>query len=222
VSIEIGIADWTHDDTPDARSDAFLSGDTLVRIGVSDTVEAQFGWTAFGGVRTRDTATGVVTTSRGVGDIYAAFSANLANPDGSGFSIAVQPFATLPVGGVTLGAGAWTAGIVLPMSYELDDRISLQFTGKVEAAADRDRSGRHLAYSGTAGIGYSLSETLAATVEVQAARDNDPSGRSTQWLGAASLGWMRSKRLQLDIGANFGLNRNAPDAQVYFGISRRL
>ncbi len=222
VSVETGISDWTRDATPDARSDMFVFGDTLVRIGVSDTVEAQVGWTPFGRVRARDTATGTVTTSRGVGDLYVGFSANLANPDGSGFSVAIQPFATLPVGGQTLGAGDWGAGIVLPMSYDLDDRINLQFTGEVDAAVDGDRSGRHLAYSGTAGIGYALSDTLGATVEVQGARDDDPAGRSTQWLGAVSLGWMRSERLQLDVGANVGLNRDAPDAQVYFGIARRF
>jgi hypothetical protein len=222
VSLETGVADWTRDDTPGERSDTVLIGDTLVRIGVSDTVEAQIGWTPFGTVRTRDKVTGMVDKANGIGDVYVGLKANLKNPDGSGFSVAVQPFAVLPVGGSAIGAGDWSAGLVVPMSFGLNDKINLQFSPEVDAATDGDGSGRHFAYSGTVGLGFSLSDAVGATVEVQAASDEDPAGPSTQVLGALSVAWMTSDDFQLDVGTNVGLNRDAPDVELYFGFSRRF
>jgi hypothetical protein len=220
VSLEIGLADWQRDTAGGTRSDTFIAADTQARIGLSDTVEALIGWTPFGHQRVRDTATRNVSKASGIGDAYLGIKANLASPDGSGLSIAVQPFVTLPIGDAPLGATGWGAGIVLPVSYDLGDTLNLQFTAEADAAPNGDVKGRHLAYSGTLGLGWTASDAIEATAELQAGRDDDPDGTSTQWLGALSLGYMPSDDLQLDLGTNIGLNRNAPDVEVYFGISR--
>jgi hypothetical protein len=220
--VEIGIADWTLDRTPDSRSETWAAGDLLVRIGLTDRLEAQIAWTAYGHVRTRDRATGAVTRNSGVGDVSLALRRNLLNPDGSGFSLAVMPFATLPTGNEVLGAGDWTAGLVVPLSYELSSSVQLGITAQVEAAADEDRDGRHLAFGGVAGLSFTLTETLGAAVEIAATRDEDPSGHATEWLAGLSAGWTGGEDLQLDAGANIGLSEAAPDVQIYFGVARRF
>ncbi|MEA3008657.1 MAG: hypothetical protein QOJ91_349, partial [Sphingomonadales bacterium] len=103
--IEAGLVDWTLDRTPDLRTDTIEAGQLLVRIGLTDSLEAQLGWTAFGHVRTRDRLTGSVDHASGVGDLTVALRQNLKNPDGSGFSVALMPYATLPTGGQAIGAG---------------------------------------------------------------------------------------------------------------------
>ncbi len=105
VSVEMGLADWTRDDNPDQREDTILIGDTLVRIGLTDTVEAQVGWTPFGHVRTRDDNGGAIQTADRAGDALIGLKVNLRHPDGSGFAAAVQPFVTVPVGRSPVGAG---------------------------------------------------------------------------------------------------------------------
>lgn len=222
VSVETGLADWQHDDTPDERDDTVLIGDTLLRIGVSDTIELQVGWTPFGHVRSRDKASGSVSSANRVGDVLVGFKANLDNPDGDGFSIAVQPFAVLPVGRAPVGAGDWSAGAVVPMSFDLSDTLNLQFSPEVDAAADGDGNGRHFAYSGVLGLGYAVNDAVGVTVEFQAARDQDPAEHSTQLFGAVSAAWMPSDDLQFDIGTTLGLNRDAPDVELYVGVSRRF
>lgn len=222
VSAEIGIADWERDDTVDARDDTVTIGDTLLRIGVSDIVEAQLGWTPYGHLRSRDKASGSVSTADGVGDALVGVKVNLKNPDGSGFSVAVQPYAVLPVGQSPLGSGDWSVGAVVPMSVDLSDAFNLQFSPEVDAAANGSGNGRHLAYSGVVGLGYAASDQVGVTLEFQAARDEDPAEHTTELLGAVSAAWMPTERLQLDIGANLGLNRDAPDVELYFGISRRF
>ncbi|TCP99615.1 outer membrane putative beta-barrel porin/alpha-amylase [Sphingomonas sp. PP-F2F-A104-K0414] len=220
ISVETSIADWTRDDQHGSREDDILFGDTLVRVGVSDTIEARIGWTPFGHDRKRD-STGVDTVN-GVGDVSLGMKANLLNPDGSGVSVSVLPFVTLPVGRSSIGAGDWGAGFLVPLTYELSDTVSLDLTPEIDAAVDQDGNGRHLAYSSTAGLAFKVAKDFTLTGEVQALRDNDPDQHATQALAALSLAWMANDDLQLDILGAAGLNDDTPDARVYAGISRRF
>jgi hypothetical protein len=52
--------------------------------------------------------------------------------------------------------------------------------------------------------------------------DFDPAGTGRQYSADVMLAWLARPKLQLDAGANFGLNRNTPDVQVYAGISTRF
>ncbi|MGY4396864.1 hypothetical protein ACVWZA_002049 [Sphingomonas sp. UYAg733] len=222
VSVETGLADWTREEDSSQRSDTILIGDTLVRIGLTDSIEAQIGWTPFGHVRSRDKLVGTIDRADRVGDALLGFKANLHNPDGSGFSVAVQPFVTLPVGRGPVGAGDWGGGLIVPLTYDLSDKLNLQFTPEIDAAVDQDGNGRHLAFSGTAGLAAAISDALTGTVEFQALRDQDPTGRTTQTLAGLSFGWMTNKATQFDIGGAVGLNHVSPDAEIYVGISRRF
>ena len=198
-----------------------LVGDTLLRIGLSEHVEALVGWTPLCRHRSQDKATGLTETVSGVGDVLVGIKANVQNPDGSGLSIAVQPFAVLPVGRDPVSAGDWGAGVVVPMSYDISDRLNLQLSPEVDAAPDSDGRGRHLAYSATFGLGVALSEAVDLTAEIQAARDHDPAGRSTPLLSALSAAWMASDDRQFDLALNLGINRDAADVELYFGYSQR-
>ncbi|GAA0306801.1 hypothetical protein GCM10009087_15940 [Sphingomonas oligophenolica] len=222
VSVETSLADWTLQQDSSQRTDTVLVGDTLVRVGLTDTIEAQIGWTPYGHVRTRDKTAGTVDSTGAVGDALLGFKINLHHPDGSGLSAAIQPFVTLPIGRSPAGAGDWGAGVVAPVDYALNDTLSLQFTPEIDAAVDQDGNGRHFAASGTVGLGVALSKTVSGTIEVQALRDADPSGKTVQALASASLGWMPRKDWQFDVGAVAGLNRDAPDAELYLGVSRRF
>jgi hypothetical protein len=145
----------------------------------------------------------------------------VSNPDGSDFSMALMPYATLPTGGEAIGSGEGSAGLLVPLSYDLGKGVQLGLTAQVEAAADEDREGRHLAYGGVAGISLPLSDALDATFEVAATRDEAPAGHSTEWLAGISAGWMAKDDLQIDAGANIGLH-GAADVQLYLGVSRRF
>lgn len=222
VSVETALADWTLDDQPDQRTDTVLIGDTKLRIGLTDTIEAQIGWTPYGHVRQRDKTTGLVTGDGAVGDVTLGAKINLLNPDGDKTSVALLPYVSLPVGRSPVGAGDWGAGVLLPLSFALSDTMSLAATPELDAAVDQDGSGRHLAYSATAGLAFKLSKAVTLTGETQILRDDDPAGHTTQALAALSVGWMAAKHLQLDLFGAAGLNRDAPDVELYAGISRRF
>jgi hypothetical protein len=222
VSVESALADWTRESDASSRTDTILLGDTLVRVGLTHSIEAQVGWTPYGHVHMLDKDSGSIDRSNGVGDVLVGFKANLHNPDGGTFAIAVRPFATLPAGGSAIGAGDWGAGLTVPMSYKLSKVFSLQSTAEIDAAVDEDGTGRHLAYSEALGLVTKLSKTVRATLEVQALRDQDPEEHNTQGYAALSFSWSANKNLQFDVGGVAGLTRAAADVELSAGVSRRF
>jgi len=221
VVAELGLADWTRDSDATQRTESLEAADLLVRIGLNERTEAQIGWTAFGLQRQRDRLTGDVARTRGAGDLFVAVRANLANPDGSGASIAVMPYATLPTGGEAIGAGDWSAGLLLPMSFDLGG-VTFELVPRGEAAVDADRVGRHLRYGAVTGLSLDLTDQLTAVGELSLHRDDDPSGATSEALTGFSLAWRSNADTQWDAGINLGLDRTSPDVELFAGIVRRF
>ncbi|MFT4057886.1 MAG: transporter [Novosphingobium sp.] len=219
-SVEVGLGDWTLDRSAGQREDVTLLGDTLLRRGIAEHAELQVEWAALGLARTRDEA--VISHATSVGDFTLAVRRNLANPDGSGLSVALMPFVSLPLGHEPVGAGDWAAGLQVPLSYEVSDKVSLVTTTAFEAAVDEDGHGRHFAFDETVGTSLKLDADLTATAEYQFTADRDPQQHHDEHLAGLSLGWQPSDDLQLDLGANAGLDHDAPDMEVYVGVSRRF
>jgi hypothetical protein len=219
--IEVGLIDWTLDRQGGSRSDTFVFGDTLVRYGLTSNMELQLGWTALGTQRQRDPF-GNVDRSTGTGDMRVALRRNLLHPDGSDLSVAVMPYATLPTGGRTIGAGTWGAGMLLPLTYQLPSKVQFDFTGRIEAEPNQSRHGRHLAYGGVFGVDVPVTKTLTGTFEMSVQRSLDPAGHATPVVGAFSLAWLANPSLQLDVGANKGVSGGAPDWELYAGVATRF
>lgn len=221
VSVEVAAADWERSAEPGLRTDSLLFGDLAVRVGITDTIELLAQATPYGRLTTRQAGT-PRTTEHGSGDVMLGAKVNLLNPDGSGFSIAALPFGTLPVGSTAFGAGDWSVGLLVPMSYAASDTVSLQLTPEFDFVADSDGVGRHPAYSLIAGVGVGVADGISITHELAIGRDLDPADTSTQTLYSTSLAWMPTDDLQFDAGTVLGLNSVAPDARFYVGIARRF
>ena len=221
VIVEAGIADWTLARQSSSRTDAVQAAQLLLRAGLADHLEVQIGWNGYGHIRTRD-ALGNVTAANGAGDMRIALKRNLMNPDGSGTSLAIMPYVTLPVGKSSVGAGDWGVGMILPASVSLAHGIGLALTPEIDAAVNQSGSGRHLAFGSVAGVSLPLIRNISLTTELSWFRDNDPSDHSNHLLSGMSLAWQPSKAFQLDIGANLRLGGNAANQEIYFGIARRF
>lgn len=219
--LETGVGSWERDRSDGKTTDTVTGAETLVRVGLRETTEVQFGWTAIGQVRTR-AADGSVERQTRTGDVSLAVRQNLRNPDGSGLSIAVQPFVTVPTGRRPVGAGTWGAGVLVPLGYQINDVVQVQFTAEGDAAPDEDGGGRHLAYSGIAGLALTLSDAVTTTTELFVQRDRDPGGHATTLLAAFSGGYQVGNDSQVDAGTAIGLNAASPDVRLFFGFSHRF
>ncbi|WP_419825314.1 transporter [Sphingomonas sp.] len=222
LQVEAGLIDYAHTRTSDEVEDQTLVGDSLVRYGVADHAELRLGWTAYGVDRTRDRVDGSVDHRHGVGDVTLGLRRNLYDPDGSGLSIAVQPFATLPTGHMPIGAGTWSAGILTPIVAELDDKWSLTVDPELDAAADEDEHGRHLAYSGVLDLQRKLTDDLSLVAEGFVQRDDDPQAHQT--LASANLlaAYQVGKDSQVDVSLYKGLNRQTPRVELILGVVHRF
>jgi hypothetical protein len=217
VQVELSGVDWQRDDSGDAREDLTLFGDVTARIGVTRDSEVQIEFTPMGTLRTRDKATGAVSQRWGAGDTTIGYRYALSHPDGRALSSAVQPYVTLPTGRAGIGDGDWSAGVIVPVYWQIDERWSLDFTGQTAAAVDDDGHGRHFDASGVVGLGYALTDNVTAVAELSVERDDDPAGLVTRTLAAGSLAWQPTKRTQLDLLAVAGLSHDAPDARLVLG-----
>lgn len=221
-STEASIADWSKASSPDAVSEAILLGDLALRTGIADHTEARVAWTAFAHLRSRDRASGAVQNRTGTGDVTLGIKRNLIDPDGKSLSIALLPSVTLPTGTQAIGAGDWGAGLQVPVNIRANGYVSLMLTPEIDAAVDSDRSGRHLRYGTAGGIAFALRKNFDIEIESAITRDRDPAGGSTQAVAAFAAGLTIGADTQVDVGSEFGLTPQSPDAHLYFGIARRF
>jgi hypothetical protein len=221
LSAEVSLGDWTHDAAASQVTDTILLGDMALRYGIADHTEVRVGWTAYGRVQTRE-ATGATDVATGTGDVTLGLKRNLIGPDGKGFSLALLPSVTLPTGGEAIGAGDWGAGLQVPVSFPLNAKVSIALTPEIDAAVNSSRHGRHLAYGLAGGVTIAPRDGVNLALEAAVTRDEDPLDSSTQAIAGLAAGFMIGPDLQIDAGAEFGLNHATPDSRVYIGIARKF
>jgi hypothetical protein len=222
LQVELGLAAWERVRQPDSSERRTEAGELLLRAGIDEHTEVRLGWLGYGHVRERDRATGVVERVGGVGDVTFGLKRNLRNPDGTGLSVALLPFATVPVGRNSVGAGTWETGLLAPASYALNQTFSLQLTPEVDAAADEDGHGRHVAYGATVGLQAAIAEAATAAIELQDIRNRESGDHHDEALLGVSVAYQPAQRLQLDVGANAGLNHASPDLRLFAGITGKF
>jgi hypothetical protein len=136
--------------------------------------------------------------------------------------VSIQGFVTLPAGTGPLAAGDWGAGARLPVAIPLTSRLQLALTPEADAEVNGDGVGRHLAYGGAAGAGYSLTKSLQLGADIAVFRHMDPSGATTSASAGLSAAWQAGRNTQFDVGATLGLNRDTPTRQLYIGVAHRF
>lgn len=209
-AIETALSDWERS----RDSDTVLFGDTLFRLGLTDRTEVQVEWTPIGIARDRPAGRNVAR----VGDLQLGTRIALRNPDGKGLSYGLQPSVVVPVGRTPIGGGGWGAGLVAPVSYDLSDRLNLQFSPEVAWLPREDRGGNMVVTTATLGLGVVLSDACQFTSEVQV----EHSDHVTEHRLALAVAWQVSDDVFIDTGGAAGLDDRTPELRVYSGISRRF
>jgi hypothetical protein len=73
-----------------------------------------------------------------------------------------------------------------------------------------------------ASLGWQAADKLSLSAEIWGQWDWDPDGTGKQASADGSVAYLVNNDLQLDAGANFGLNRNTPDVELYAGVAKRF
>ena len=221
VQLEASFVDFTHDAQGASVTDTTLYGDLAARFGVTPAGEIQLAFSPY--VRARRSDQGGISTFTGYSDLTLAWRQSLKSPDGSGLSVAVQPFLVAPVGKRGVGAGAWQGGVAAPVSIPLSGGFALALTPQLAVVHNSSGSGGHLDATGVFGISHALGP-FGLGAEFYVDHDADPSGHVTQKTFDISGSWTPkdAKDTQFDLGLNAGLDGQAPGFEVYIGIAHRF
>jgi hypothetical protein len=218
--VETGLADWTLDRHGGGRDTVIVLGETTIKYGLSDRSDIEVEVAPW--LRETNHAGGLRESASGIGDVSVIYKHRL-NRDGSPLEVSGYALVKAPTAKRSLGNGEWEGGLLLPIGYEIPGTpLSLGLTPELDWLADADGHGHHAAMAQVAGFGWQVSDRLALTGELRGQWDWDPAGTMRQYAAGASAAFLAGKDVQLDAGANFGLNRRTPDVEFYAGVSKRF
>jgi hypothetical protein len=215
AQIEVGLADAVFQHNGGAHDDTYTLGAAELRVGVTKRIELEVGWSPVVIDQTRGSP-----SRTGTGDANLGVLAALTDPDKMGVAVSAQGFVTLPTATNGLGAGGWTGGARLPMAIPLNDGFALGLTPEVDVLRNGG-GGTHAAWIAAGSLSRGFGPATLG-VELWGQVEDAPGGTIRRATADLTAAYMIGKTLQLDAGANFGLNRATPNAEVYIGISHRF
>jgi hypothetical protein len=219
VQIETGLADWTHDRSDGVTTDALSLGSTAFKYGLSERWNIELDLSPYNSLRTR--GGGLSESDSAFGDLVVRSKYRLTS--GDGVQVAINPAIKIPTAARPIGNRRWEAGIAMPIDYSIPKtNFSVTLGPELDWLADGDGSGHHVAMSQVIGLGYQVSSKLNLSGELWGQWDWDPAGTQRQATADAAAAYLVNNDLQLDAGANFGLNRDTPDLELYTGFSVRF
>ena len=203
-------------------TDVYLATNPTLKYGLTASVDLEANIAPYEVVRTHD-KTGATSETDGVGDLYLRLKYNYLNTKGDTLQLALIPYVKAPTARSGIGNGEVEGGLLAPIEVKLTDRLSLITVPEGDALADADgRGGRHFNTVQLVNLGYTLPHGVTLYAELWGDWNFDPARTVRQYSADAAVAWAVTKRLQVDAGLNFGLNRDTPGVQAYFGVSRKF
>jgi hypothetical protein len=214
--VETGLADWTLQKGGGERDTLVVLGETTVKFGLTERSDIAVDVTPW------QRAKSGVDRASGFGDVTISYKHRLTAPDAA-VEVAVLPFVKAPTAKHSLGNGKWEGGLLIPIGYAIPGSpLGLGLTPEIDWVADADGRGHHAAMAQVAGLGWQASERLNLSAEIWGQWDWDPAGTTRQASVDGAAAYLVGDSVQLDAGANVGLNRVTPDVEIYGGVSKRF
>ena len=222
--VESDLYNYTEQSSDGVTTTTQLFTNPTLKLGLTNNLDFEVNIAPYEQASTHDKASGVTTTSGGVGDLFLKAKLNLLGDDGGSVAFALEPYVKVPTAPLGVGNGAMEEGILAPIQVSLPANWQLVIDPEYDELANAIGHGQHSNISGLLSFGYPVTKTITVSLEVWGDANFDPSGEVKQAsidLGAA---WIPAKapNFQLDGGVNLGLNRATPGAQAYLGVSRRF
>lgn len=218
--IETGLIDWSSAKSDGVRTDTIAWGNTAIKYGVSNKADVELWMTPL--ITEAAHAAGIHDHHSSFGDMLVRVKYGLT-PDNAPVEVALDPFIKIPTANHQLGNGKVEGGLLVPVQVPIaKSPFTIALDPEIDVLADADGNGRHVATQQVVNLGIQASEKLSLSTEIWAAWDWDPAGTGKQVSWDVSAAYLPTKNLQLDVGANFGLNSQTPDVELYAGVSVRF
>jgi len=219
VQIETGLADWVHDRSDGVTSDSLSLASTAFKYGLTDRWNVELDVTPYNWQRVH--GGGLRETDSGFGDLFVRSKYRFTS--GDGVQVAMNPAIKIPTAPTPIGNRKWEAGVAFPIDYSIPNSpISITLGPEADWLADSDGHGYHWSMAQVVGVGWQATDKLNLSGELWGQWDWDPTGTTRQATADGAVAYLVNNNVQLDAGANFGLNRVTPDVEIYAGVSVRF
>jgi hypothetical protein len=203
-------------------TDTWLIVNPTIKYGLTPTIDLEANFSPFESVRTHDRTSGTTQDFSGVSDLYLRMKYNFLTTENGIWQATILPYIKAPTAPTGIGNGAVEGGLILPVNYKLSDTLTLTTVPEFDLLKNALDDGRHANTAQLINLGWSLPGNFTLYGELWGDWNMDPSGTVTQASADTALAYGVTPYLQLDIGMNFGLNKNTPNMQGYIGISQKF
>jgi hypothetical protein len=218
--IETGFADWSLQNSGGERDASLAIGETTFKYGLTNASDIEVDVTPW--ERASSRGGGFHGSASGFGDLKLIYKQRLTAADAP-LQVVAMPLVKMPTAKRSLGNGKWESGLLVPIAYAIPKSpFSIGLTPEVDWAADADGRGHHAAMVQVVSLGWQATGKLNLSAEIWGQWDWDPTGTTRQASADGAMAYLLSNDVQLDAGANFGLNRETPDVELYAGVSKRF
>lgn len=215
--VEADGVNWTQVKAGGIKAETTAVAATTLKYGLTDTSDLQVTWTPY--LQARVKGPGLDDKTDGVGDVWIRYKTRVHS--GDKVTVALLPYVKIPTAAKGLGNDEVEGGVAAPISIALDG-ATLTFGPQVDLLLDADGDGRHAAVTNVVNLARPVTDRLSLVGELWTSTNFDPADTVTQVSADVAAAYLVAPTLQLDAGANFGLNRHTPDAQLYVGVSKRF
>jgi hypothetical protein len=218
--IETGLVDWSRQRSDGVTTDTTAWGNTAIKYGVSGNADVELWLTPLETLSVH--GIGISEHHWSFGDILLRVKYELT-PDSAPVQIALDPFVKIPTANHQLGNGKVEGGLLVPVAIPVGKSpFTVSLDPELDVIANQDGRNRHLATQQVLNLGFVVNQKVNLSTELWAQWDWDPAGTGKQASWDVSAAYLPTKNLQLDAGANFGLNRQTPGVELYTGVSVRF
>jgi hypothetical protein len=218
VQLEMDLVNLTDDRTGEWRSRSYGVGALNAKLGLSRNIDLQVVTEFLSFTQERDPTLGSSSHHSAFSDVSARLKINLWGNDGGTTAFGVMPFVTVPTR--DRETRAVEGGIIFPLAIALGGGWGMGLMSELDVVRRDNTPGYHINILHSATVNHEVYGPIAAYGELVAEIVTE--GRPILVPTAdAGLTFGATSNLQFDIGANIGLNRNAPRINAFVGISRR-
>ncbi|MCL6739861.1 transporter [Sphingomonas sp. RB56-2] len=210
---------WARTEVDGTATRTLTLGSTVVKYGLSDRSDLQLGFVPFVQVEAR--SGGIKSSASTVGDVTMRYKRRLTG-DKAPVQVAAIPFIKLPTADQDIGNGKVEGGLGVPVSFATGGPLTVVLGPELDLLADSDGHGRHVAIVNIVNLSGPIADGVTLYGELWAMTNFDPADTVTLASADVAIAYLATDRLQLDLGANMGLNRNTADIEIYAGVSVRF
>jgi Putative MetA-pathway of phenol degradation len=227
VDIESDLVNYLRSDMKGITDRALQYLDPTIKLGVLSNLDVEMTLNGDEYVRqSKDTNPRLTRSLNGFGDVFFRAKVNLIGDDGGDVALAFVPYVKLPANdaaSLALGDGSVESGGILTSLIKLPHDFTLGLQTEVDALQGGNDTRLHPNFVNIATISHEVPgiKNLTASGEIYSSVSKDLYTPSV-YTADFAIAYLIKPSTQLDVGANIGINKEAPGLQLYAGIAQRF